>query len=51
MLALLSDAGFIPAPSIALPGTPLTVKIWTARKDGSRAPDTIDAETGKAAGR
>jgi ArsR family transcriptional regulator len=37
MLALLSDAGFVPAPAIALPGTPLTVKIWTARKDGGRA--------------
>jgi len=32
MLALLSEAGFSGAPSIALPGTPLTVKIWTAHK-------------------
>ncbi len=32
MLALLSDAGFAPAPPRALPGTPLTVKIWTARR-------------------
>ena len=56
MLALLSDAGLTPEPSIALPGTPLTVKIWTARKDGSRAPeitanDTNTTVRGRAAGR
>jgi ArsR family transcriptional regulator len=51
MLALLSDAGFAPAPSIALPGTPLTVKIWTARKDGIRGAETVNADSGKAAGR
>jgi ubiquinone/menaquinone biosynthesis C-methylase UbiE len=33
MLALLSEAGFASRPAIALPGTPLTVKIWTARKN------------------
>lgn len=32
MLGLLSDAGFVPAPPVALPGQPLTVKIWTARR-------------------
>ena len=32
MLGLLSDAGFAPAPPLALPGQPLTVKIWTARR-------------------
>jgi ArsR family transcriptional regulator len=32
MLGLLSDAGFVPAAPIALPGQPLTVKIWTARR-------------------
>lgn len=32
MLGLLSDAGFTPAPPVALPGQPLTVKIWTARR-------------------
>lgn len=32
MLSLLSDAGFTPAPPVALPGQPLTVKIWTARR-------------------
>ncbi|MBV1690205.1 metalloregulator ArsR/SmtB family transcription factor [Novosphingobium sp. G106] len=53
MLALLSDAGLTPEPSIALPGTPLTVKIWTAHKDGRRAPETThnDTNTERAAGR
>ena len=56
MLALLCDAGFVPAPSIALPGTPLTVKIWTARKDGGSGAGTPPAnlhesQRGKAAGR
>ncbi|PKB14867.1 ArsR family transcriptional regulator [Novosphingobium kunmingense] len=32
MLALLSSAGFAPAQPVALPGKPLTVKIWTARR-------------------
>ncbi|MDE2412250.1 MAG: metalloregulator ArsR/SmtB family transcription factor [Sphingomonadales bacterium] len=32
MLALLGGAGFAPAPPVALPGKPLTVKIWTARR-------------------
>lgn len=55
MLALLSEAGFTAAPSIALPGTPLTVKIWTARKDASRGTATMPDQTmnparGKAAG-
>ncbi|MBW8754071.1 MAG: metalloregulator ArsR/SmtB family transcription factor [Sphingomonadales bacterium] len=56
MLALMSDAGLVPEPSIALPGTPLTVKIWTARKDARRAPQitpnaTSNTERGRAAGR
>jgi SAM-dependent methyltransferase len=38
MLALLSDAGFASRPAIALSGTPLTVKIWTARKQAGTAP-------------
>jgi ArsR family transcriptional regulator len=50
MLALLSEAGFAPAPSIALPGTPLTVKIWTARKDGGTAPNAMTT-TAESAGR
>ena len=45
MLALLCDAGFAPAPSIALPGSPLTVKIWTARKQGGRAPVPLSGNT------
>ena len=32
MLGLLSNAGFAPAQPVALPGQPLTVKIWTARR-------------------
>jgi ArsR family transcriptional regulator len=32
MLAMLGDAGFAPAPPLALPGTPLTVKIWTGQR-------------------
>lgn len=38
MLALLSDAGFRAAPPLALPGTPLTVKIWTGRRNPAKAP-------------
>jgi ubiquinone/menaquinone biosynthesis C-methylase UbiE/DNA-binding transcriptional ArsR family regulator len=37
MLALLSEAGFDSSPAIALPGSPLTVKIWTARKQAGTA--------------
>jgi ArsR family transcriptional regulator len=48
MLALLSDAGLAPQSAIALPGTPLTVKIWTAHKEGSRGPVAM-AETEHAA--
>lgn len=32
MLSLLTEAGFVAAPPVALPGKPLTVKIWTARR-------------------
>ena len=32
MLEALTDAGFAAAVPVALPGTPLTVKIWTARR-------------------
>lgn len=35
MLALLSDAGFVAAPPVALPGKPLTVKIWTATRSAT----------------
>lgn len=37
MLALLSEAGFAPAAPVALPGKPLTVKIWTATNSHARA--------------
>ena len=40
MLALLSDAGFEPRPAVAVPGSPLTVKIWTAAKQSGTAPAT-----------
>ncbi len=35
MLALLAEAGFAAAPPSALPGTPLTVKIWTAQRSAA----------------
>ena len=35
MLALLALAGFAAAPPTALPGTPLTVKIWTGQRGSS----------------
>lgn len=38
MLSLLCEAGLMPDPPIALPGDPLTVKIWTARRNSATAP-------------
>ena len=35
MLALLAEAGFVTAPPLALPGKPLTVKIWTGQRAGA----------------
>ncbi|MEN9683136.1 MAG: hypothetical protein RLZZ427_887 [Pseudomonadota bacterium] len=43
MLALLSNAGFDAAPPVALPGKPLTVKIWTATRNGA-APVASDTD-------
>jgi ArsR family transcriptional regulator len=43
MLGLLSDAGFVPAAPVALPGQPLTVKIWTARRSAATAPKPAKA--------
>ncbi|EJL21121.1 metalloregulator ArsR/SmtB family transcription factor [Novosphingobium sp. AP12] len=43
MLALLAGAGLEPAPPVALHGDPLTVKIWTARRDSTT--DTANRET------
>ena len=40
MLALLTAAGFAADPPIALPGSPLTVKIWTGRRIGATAPSS-----------
>jgi len=37
MLALLGEAGFTAAPPTALPGTPLTVKIWTGQRGAALA--------------
>ncbi|MBC2670262.1 ArsR/SmtB family transcription factor [Novosphingobium piscinae] len=34
MLALLTGAGYAPAPPLAIPGQPLTVKIWTGTRLG-----------------
>ncbi|MFN5778945.1 MAG: ArsR/SmtB family transcription factor [Novosphingobium sp.] len=45
MLSLLSDAGFTPAPPVALPGQPLTVKIWTARRIVAPATTPAKANT------
>ncbi|WP_067732597.1 ArsR/SmtB family transcription factor [Novosphingobium naphthalenivorans] len=49
MLTLLGEAGLVPETPVALPGTPLTVKIWTARRDCATAPNASGktAETGK----
>ncbi len=38
MLALLSNAGFEAAAPVALPGKPLTVKIWTGTRTGAPTP-------------
>ncbi|HUD28991.1 MAG TPA: metalloregulator ArsR/SmtB family transcription factor [Novosphingobium sp.] len=50
MQALLTAAGLEPAAPIALPGDPLTVKIWTARREAATGPhasatDTANRET------
>lgn len=45
MLALLSNAGFAAAPPVALPGKPLTVKIWTAIRSASPIPALKAAAT------
>ncbi|MCJ2182119.1 metalloregulator ArsR/SmtB family transcription factor [Novosphingobium sp. 1949] len=44
MAGLMTGAGFTPEPAIALPGDPLTVKIWTARRNASPAP-SLPADT------
>lgn len=44
MLALLGEVGLAPQTPVALPGDPLTVKIWTARRE-SDAPALTDRKT------
>jgi len=41
MATLLSAAGLTPADPVALPGDPLTVKIWTASRDAAANRETI----------
>jgi ArsR family transcriptional regulator len=43
MLGLLTEAGFAAAPPTALPGKPLTFKIWTAKRIGAPANATPKA--------
>ena len=43
MLGLLTEAGFAAEPAVALPGKPLTVKIWTARRLGAPVSNTVKA--------
>lgn len=43
MASLMADAGFAPAPPIALPGDTLTVKIWTAERLPCPAPTPAPA--------
>ncbi|MCT2399284.1 ArsR/SmtB family transcription factor [Novosphingobium mangrovi (ex Huang et al. 2023)] len=45
MIALLGEAGLVPDTPVALPGDPLTVKIWTARRDCATAPAGTDKKT------
>jgi ArsR family transcriptional regulator len=49
MLSLLTEAGFACRTPVALPGTPLTVKIWTARKQAGTAPTMKAARPARAA--
>ncbi|MBA3053356.1 MAG: metalloregulator ArsR/SmtB family transcription factor [Sphingomonadales bacterium] len=38
MVALLAAAGYAPAPPVAIPGQPLTVKIWTGARTAATPP-------------
>ncbi|MCB2075240.1 MAG: metalloregulator ArsR/SmtB family transcription factor [Novosphingobium sp.] len=51
MLGAFAEAGLVSDQTIALPGSPLTVKIWTARKQGGTAAALTSAKTGKTASR
>jgi ArsR family transcriptional regulator len=46
MLGLLTGAGFAAAPPVALPGTPLTVKIWTGARRAAARPRSQPAAAG-----
>lgn len=45
MLSLLCEAGLVPDAPSALPGNPLTVKIWTARRNSATAPAGTSNDT------
>ncbi|GGC37454.1 ArsR family transcriptional regulator [Novosphingobium marinum] len=49
MAMLLDDAGFAPQSPVALPGAPLTVKIWIGRKQGTSAVRQAENDEGKRA--
>lgn len=48
MHALFAEAGFIPQPPTALAGDPLTVKIWTGRRNSCTSPASQNTSIGKA---
>lgn len=48
MLSLLSNAGFAPDAPVAIPGRPLTVKIWTGRREAGTASGTKEFARGRA---
>lgn len=50
MLDLLSEAGFLGDPPIALPGAPLTVKIWTGRRQSGNRPAASSPAAGRTTG-
>jgi len=47
MLALLAGAGFAAEPPLALPGKPLTVKIWTGKRSASATSKAETAASGR----
>jgi ArsR family transcriptional regulator len=50
IIAAFAHAGLTGEKTVALPGSPLTVKIWTARKHGGKANKTPEHVSGKATG-
>lgn len=51
MLALLTNSGFASEPAVALPGSQLTVKIWTGRKLAANGKHAQSGAAGKIASR